>query len=550
METIKWLSGLMGLVVGDALGVPVQFMTREEIRTCAEGPVVGMRGGGVYKMPAGTWSDDSSMALATTSSMCENWAVDPEDIMEQFVEWQDDGLYTPNGQTFDEGNTCRKAINAYKEGKDTSSCGVTGEYANGNGALMRILPVCLFYYDMIHGEGHFADCKINRLVTEEEAIEGIHKVASLTHNTLRSNMCCGYYYFLVKAILEGKKLAGEIRMQLMSTAGAGSQAQDGISKEQSEQIDAVALEAILQLGIDNALIFYGRDVNNREEMGRLGRLVNLRSFKETPESEIKSTGYVVDSLEAAVWCLLTTGSYRECVLKAVNLGEDTDTVAAIAGGLAGLYYGYEKIPAEWRQTVIAYDAVIDYCMDIGDRKFRFGYDPEPYRQRILEIIKNDCAWATQEIIEREYHIEIEQVNGEYEFVEYVHYSNGQVNRHVESEETTYRYILHKVSRYEDAALRYNRIVERYAPKHSSVVNPGGWRLERYEFNRLESGDYSLMIEMGDRNGGSGRTDAIPRSLFEKAKSFEDFIGFMPTAGIPVEELLADEGLRKFLGFTE
>ena len=100
-------------------------------------------------------------------------------------------------------------------------------------------------------------------------------------------------------------------------------------------------------GLDNGLKYYGRDISNLTEMAYLGRLFHLFEFKDVPEEKIRTSGYVIDSIEAAVWCLITTDSYKDCMLKAVNLGDDTDTVAAIAGGLAGLYYGYEEIPKDW-----------------------------------------------------------------------------------------------------------------------------------------------------------------------------------------------------------
>ena len=104
-------------------------------------------------------------------------------------------------------------------------------------------------------------------------------------------------------------------------------------------------------GTDDGLKYYGRDISNLTEMAYLGRLFHLFEFKDVPEEQIKTSGYVIDSIEAAVWCLITTDSYKECMLKAVNLGDDTDTVAAIAGGLAGLYYGYEEIPKDWLAVI-------------------------------------------------------------------------------------------------------------------------------------------------------------------------------------------------------
>ena len=322
MKKNIWLDGMMGLVVGDALGVPVQFMYREEIKNRPKGLVTGMESGGVFDMPEGTWSDDSSMALATLSSILDKGEIDVADVMLQFVKWEFKGEYTPFGEAFDQGNTCSSAIYKFSKQPDIKTCGSTGEYANGNGALMRILPVCLYYYD-----------KQKKVCTsDDEAIEGLHVISGLTHNHLRSKMCCGIYYFCVKSII------------------------DGVKKDNKPM-----LGALLQEGIDNGLKYYGRDKSNLTEIAHLGRLFYLHEFKDVPEEQIRASGYVIDSIEAAIWCLITTDSYKECMLKAVNLGDDTDTVAAIAGGLAGLYYGYEDIPEEWLCVIKRRDWIEELC---------------------------------------------------------------------------------------------------------------------------------------------------------------------------------------------
>jgi ADP-ribosylglycohydrolase len=318
-----WLDGMMGLVVGDALGVPVQFMTRSEIRSRAQGPVTGMESGGAYDMPDGTWSDDSSMALATMASLQDKKNVDLNDIMLQFVKWEVKGEYTPFGEAFDEGNTCSSAIYDYIAHLDAATCGKKGEYANGNGALMRILPACLYYCD-----------RQKKICTsEDEAIYGIHAISALTHNHLRSQMCCGIYYFMAKRLIDG---AGK----------------------------AVQLQQLLQEGIDAGLKYYGKDIRNLTEMAYLGRLFDLNELKDTPDEKILSSGYVIDTIEAAVWCLITTDTLKDCLLKAVNLGDDTDTVAAVAGGLAGLYYGYEQIPEEWLKVIQRRDWIEELCRNM------------------------------------------------------------------------------------------------------------------------------------------------------------------------------------------
>lgn len=299
-----WKDGMYGLIVGDALGVPVEFTSRAERKA---DPVKEMRAYGTYNQPAGTWSDDSSMALATLASLREKNAVDYTDIMERFGKWCLFGDYTPFGELFDIGNATAKAIARYGRGAKPTESGGCEEWDNGNGSLMRILPVCLYLYE-----------KQKRICTSEnESIYVIHAASALTHAHVRSQIACGIYYFLVKAVIE----------------------------KPGDLIDR------LQIGMDNAYKYYRQDIKNYPELGNYDRMIDLGEFKITPEEDIKSSGYVVDTLEAAVWCLINTNSYEEAVLKAVNLGEDTDTVGAVTGGLAGLYYGYDGIPDEWKNAI-------------------------------------------------------------------------------------------------------------------------------------------------------------------------------------------------------
>lgn len=299
MKTI-YEAGMYGLIVGDALGVPVEFLDREELK---QNPVTGMRAYGTHNQPAGTWSDDSSMALATLDSIGKEKAINPENIIEGFARWSMRAEYTPFGEVFDIGIATHSAIVKYVQGIEASKCGGTDEYDNGNGSLMRILPVCIYLWD-----------RAKKICTsDDEGIYQIHSVSALTHAHIRSQMACGIYYFLVKAILnEGGSL---------------------ISR--------------LQTGIDKAWAYYRRDLRNNMELSKYDRLTDLNEFQVLNEEQIKSSGYVVDTLEAAIWCLITTDSYKDAVLKAVNLGNDTDTVGAVTGGLAGIYYGYDAIPGEW-----------------------------------------------------------------------------------------------------------------------------------------------------------------------------------------------------------
>lgn len=315
-----WKNGMMGVVVGDALGMPVQFVDRVELKN---NPVETMEGYGTYNMPPGTWSDDSSMALATLDSIREIGDINYSDIMERFVRWTFYGEYTPAGKAFDQGNTCVEAICNYVREKDYKICGKTGEWANGNGALMRIMPACLYAYEKVL-------CKDWDL---KQALECVHQTSALTHNHLRSKMACGIYYFIIKNIIEG---SGNLIERL-------------------------------QNGIDDAVRFYHGDIVNYVELAYYTRLFHLDEFAKCSEETIKSSGYVVDSLEAAIWSLITTDSLEECLLKAVNLGDDSDTVGAIVGGLATLFYGYDSVPEEWRKQIIKGEEIIALCEIMEER---------------------------------------------------------------------------------------------------------------------------------------------------------------------------------------
>ena len=303
-----WKSGIYGLIIGDAMGVPVEFTSREDRK---KNPITDMTGYGTYNQPEGTWSDDSSMVLATLASIRDRGRIDYKDIMDRFHNWCMYGAYTPFDNVFDIGVATSRAIMKYSNGAKPLESGGETEWDNGNGSLMRILPICLYIFE--------EQSKSN--LSDNEAIDIIHNCSALTHAHLRSKMACGIYYFLVKAVME----------------------KDGEITER------------LQIGIDNAFRYYR--LNTGAEISSYNRIISLLEFKDTPEENIKSTGYVVDTLEAALWCLLNTPSYREAILKAVNLGNDTDTIAAVTGGVAGIFYGYENIPDKWKSKIQRKDLI-------------------------------------------------------------------------------------------------------------------------------------------------------------------------------------------------
>lgn len=310
-EHVNQMDGLWGLMVGDALGVPAEFKDREMLRRM---PVMMMNGFGTHWQEVGTWSDDTSMTLATMDSLCHG--LDYENMMKRFKDWLFyNKEYTPHGEVFDVGGVCRRAIKNYKMGFDVLECGIDEEGSNGNGSLMRILPAVLFV---------LKDGK----VLDENTLEVIHNVSKLTHAHPISLTGCGIYAFLVEELLKAEPGADVCE--------------------------------ILQKGIDRAFFMYenGEDAYLAASLRQYRRMENLSEFRQLEEKEIRSTGFVVHTLEAAVWCLLTTNSFKECVLNAVNLGGDTDTVAAVAGSLAGYVYGRNEengIPQEWMKQLSRFE---------------------------------------------------------------------------------------------------------------------------------------------------------------------------------------------------
>lgn len=311
-ESKRYIAAMLGFVIGDALGVPVEFVSRQELR---DNPVTGMREYGTHNQPAGTWSDDSSMSLATMEwlgGMGES-KPDYKVLMDKFSAWLLYGDYTAHQENFDSGISTNKAIMNYARGVEPLQCGNKSEYDNGNGSLMRILPAALRYSKALAGE------KVKKA-------DAIFNLSALTHGHARSKIACLIYSKVIADMLCSK----DDKFNMVSKS------------------------------ISNCKHYLDTnfDLEIASEMEKYARLWNLKEFKKLNESQIKSSGYVVDTLEAVIWCFLNTDNYRSCVLKAVNLGDDTDTVGALAGGLAGLYYGIDGIPKEWVDIIPKKDWII------------------------------------------------------------------------------------------------------------------------------------------------------------------------------------------------
>ncbi len=304
--------GLFGLCVGDALGVPVEFKSRDQLQ---QYPVTDMIGYGTHHQPPGTWSDDSSLALCLAESLCNG--VNLHHIAKTFCCWLDDGFWTPYGQVFDIGIATREAIFRLKHGTEPIEAGGKGEHSNGNGSLMRILPLAYV---------------VRNLDTPGQKYSLIHDVSALTHAHPRSQIACSIYIDMALHLLDGAS-------------------------------PRMAYETIKR----DISAYYQHDPYCHE-LPHFSAILQ-ENIAEYQESEIQSSGYVVHTLEAGFWCLLNSSSYAETVLKAVNLGEDTDTTGAVVGGLAGIYYGFDRIPTTW----IAKIARKDDIMGLAQRLYATFY---------------------------------------------------------------------------------------------------------------------------------------------------------------------------------
>jgi ADP-ribosylglycohydrolase len=247
------------------------------------------------------------MSLCALASLA-NGKIDFDEIMSNFGKWCYEGEFTATGEVFDIGNTCRQAIDNYCKNKmPYDKCGLCDNDSNGNGSLMRINPFVLVTANM--------SCSL------DEKISIIHTASSLTHAHKRSQIGCGIYAFVLWELLKNP------------------------------------VKDSVNVGLQKAKDYY----KDEEELTYYERLLS-ENFANTRREVISSSGYIVLSLEAAIWCLLNTESYKDCILKAVNLGWDTDTIAAIAGGLAGALYGYNAIPQTWRDCLAKRDYIEDLCV--------------------------------------------------------------------------------------------------------------------------------------------------------------------------------------------
>ena len=289
---------LIGLAVGDALGTTLEFSPPGTFE-----PIDDMDGGGAFHLKPGQWTDDTSMALCLAESLIEKQEFDPEDQLRRYVRWFREGYLSSTGKCFGIGNTVRSAL-VHFEKTGAPYCEVDDPYAAGNGSIMRLAPVPMFYSG-----------------NPEEAITRSAESSRTTHGARTCGDACRYFGSLLVGALQGVNKKTLLSEHYSPVPGYWE------THPLGEEIDEIA----------------------------------AGSFKRKDPPQIIGSGYVVKSLEAALWAFHRSRSFREGALLAVNLGNDADTTGAVYGQIAGAYYGYEGIPEEWQARIANRELIESYA---------------------------------------------------------------------------------------------------------------------------------------------------------------------------------------------
>ena len=293
----RFLGSLVGLAAGDALGAPFEGAEAGTFR--AESMVAG----GPWRLQAGQWTDDTSMALCLAASIVECGGFNAKDQMDRYLRWRSEGYMSSTGNCFDIGSTVNAALSRYAKTGDPY-VGSTDERSAGNGSLMRLAPISMY---QVHDAGR--------------AKELAAKMSKTTHAATEAVDCCRYFAGL---------LVGALR---------------GDSKD--------LLLSDLYSPVYNYWLFQHVALTRRVDAIARG------VYKTKKPEELPATGYVIDTMEAALWAFHRSSSFREGALLAVNLGKDTDTTAAVYGQLAGAHYGLEGIPSEWLEKLARRELIED-----------------------------------------------------------------------------------------------------------------------------------------------------------------------------------------------
>ena len=325
--SVKQISdSFLGFVLADSMGVPVEFSQRHILKNR---PVEFPMGFGTYNQPIGTWSDDTSMTLCILYEILETGTLDASFIplANRFLDWKNKGYYTPHMKLFDIGITVRESLLNYEINKTLPIyCGGKGERDNGNGALMRMLPITVY-------------CIFNNKLSENEKIELIFNQNSITHGHNISHLCTLFYYNLYKTILSKVE-----------------QIQTTLFSNNLNAITQLKLECLREAQIIT-IEFINNNLKFKTDAAHLNTILTS-DFTKIKEDDIKSTGFVIHTLEAVIWSFINSNNYSSAILKAINLGGDTDTIGAITGSICGLFYGLDDNALEWVSTLARKEEII------------------------------------------------------------------------------------------------------------------------------------------------------------------------------------------------
>lgn len=305
----KIVDSIIGHAIGDAMGVPTEFCIREKLQA---NPVIEMIGSSKTKQPAGTWSDDTSMEIATIDSFIKNDGFVYSDIMDKWCTWLKGEDYTGAGEIFDVGRTCLRAIMNYQRGTSPTESGIKDLNSNGNGSLMRILPVALYSYA--------------KKISDEKVIKLTNDISSLTHGHDISKLGCYIYVRYVMFLLDGKNK------------------QEAYLEIKKLNYSSYSLESILK---------YDRILKD--------------DISKCTLDQISSSGYVVDTLESALWILLNTNSFNEAIITSTNIGNDTDSIGAVLGSMAGIIYGLDGVKEQWIETLQRREYLIELAKEFENK---------------------------------------------------------------------------------------------------------------------------------------------------------------------------------------
>lgn len=297
----RHLGCLLGLAAGDALGTSVEFKAPGTFE-----PLGDMVGGGTFKLAPGQWTDDTSMALCLAESLLERGEFDPIDQLERYVRWSKEGYLSSTGKCFDIGGATGRALSRFQQTREPH-CGSTNPNSAGNGSLMRLAPVAMAFEKDV-----------------EQALAMAGESSKTTHGALAAVDACRYFSGLLVGALRGESKEMLLSSRYCPVRGYWE------AHPLVPEIDAVA----------------------------------AGSFKTLEPPEIEGAGYVVKSLEAALWAFDRSDSFREGALLAANLGDDADTTAAIFGQIAGAYYGVDGIPEVWRERLAMRELISHFALSL------------------------------------------------------------------------------------------------------------------------------------------------------------------------------------------